>query len=128
VEIGGRAIALECGTAATETVLRLRNRSTGDDVDIPTEMVREVAESAGKGHVVRARFDLDGYPNGVWDAYIVQRFGDDEIISRFGAQKADGVGEDPIYLFSGGTESRTIGKLYFTQAVGNISVDLGFTL
>ncbi|PCC40950.1 hypothetical protein CIK66_01595 [Brachybacterium alimentarium] len=128
VELDIRALAAGCRTLAAETLLRLRNRWTGDEVDIPTGLVRELSQSTGVGHVVNARFDLGGYSNGVWDAYIVQCFGDDEIVSRLGARRAEGVSAEPVYLFSRAQEARTVGKLYFTRGPGNLSIDLGFTL
>lgn len=128
LEISALAIALESGTASSETFLRLRDRSTADEVDVPSETVTELTRSSGSGHEIRARVDLGGYSIGVWDAYIVQRFGEDEIVSRFGAQKAKDVPTNATYLFSSGEEPHAVGKLYYTRGPGNLSVDLGFTL
>ncbi|MGP5482833.1 glycosyltransferase family 2 protein [Brachybacterium alimentarium] len=128
IEISARAIVVESETASSETLLRLRERSTGEEVDVPAETVRELNFSSGRGYEFHVQVDLGSYSLGVWDAYVVQRFGADEIVSRFGAQKAKGVPEDPVYLFSGGEEPRAVGKLYYTRGPGNLSVDLGFTL
>src|SRR5699024_9899697 len=55
VEISATAIALDCGTVPSTTSLRLRHRTTGAELDVPTEIVREVALPSGAGHDVRAR-------------------------------------------------------------------------
>lgn len=128
VEIGVTALALGSRTVPTGTQLRLIHRTTQDVVEAPTEVVRELVHKSGSGHEVRARVDLSGRSPGVWDAYAVQRFGEDEVVTRFGADKVGSVGTEPIYLFAEGEDPQAIGKLYYTRGPGNLSIDLGFTL
>lgn len=128
VEIEATAIALGSATAAPETVLRLRHRSTEHEIDVPTERVKDLSRAAGSGQEFRARADLSDFRSGVWDAYVIQRFGEDEIVNRFGGEKAASVSEVPQYLYSAGEGSRAVGKLYFTRGPANLSIDLGFTL
>lgn len=128
VEIGARAIALGSRTVPTRTRLRLVHRTGGDVVEVPTEIVRELVQKSGSGHEVRARIDMDGRAPGVWDANVVQQFGDDEIVTRFGSDKAATVSAEPIYLFGSGEHPQALGKLYYTRGPGNLSIDLGFAL
>src|SRR5699024_11573988 len=79
----------------------------------------------GSGHMVRARADLTEFPVSVWDAYVVQRFGDEEVTNRFGSNKADGVDSRSIYLFDG-RKDQPFGKAYFTVGFENLSLDIGF--
>lgn len=125
LEVGISAVALTCITPADATILRLRNRSAGDAVDIPTTVERTVDLPTGSGHMVRARADLTEFPVSVWDAYVVQRFGDDEVTNRFGSNKADGVDSRSIYLFDG-RKDQPFGKAYFTVGFENLSLDIGF--
>ena len=125
LEVGIAALALSCTTRADATILRLRNRQTGDEVDVPTTDERTVEASAGSGNRVRARIDLTVLQVSVWDAYVIQRFGDDEVTNRFGSKKAEGIDSRSIYLFDEQDE-QAIGKAYFTVGFENLSLDIGF--
>ncbi|MDN5687608.1 MAG: glycosyltransferase [Brachybacterium sp.] len=127
VEITATAIALDCRTASSETFVRLGHRTTGAELDIPTETVRELAHPSGTGHEVRARADLGSCTGGVWDAYMVQRFAKDEIVNRLGAKKSDAVRSNPRYLFASDDDARPLGKIYYTRGPENLSIDIGFT-
>lgn len=127
VEIGITAYAVDCETPASETALRLRNRATGRDVDVVATVERPVELAAGSGNVVRARIDLGEFPLGVWDAYVAQRFGEDEIVNRFGAKKSDSVRHDSLYLFAPDDDEPPLGKVYYTRGPENLSIDIGFT-
>lgn len=128
IELDIRAGVPECSTTASETLLRLRNRATSDEVDLPTETVRDVTGAFGHGREIHAHADLAEYPIGVWDAFIVQSFGNDELVTRFGARREKNVTGNDAYLFSGGDAPQAVGKLYYTRGPGNLSIDLGFTL
>ena len=127
VAITATVIALDCGTASSETSLRLRHRPTGAELDVPTEIVREVALPSGTGHEVRAHSDLASCTSGVWDAYMVQHFGAEEIVNRLGAKKADGLRSDSLYLVAPDERARPLGKVYYTRGPENLSIDIGFT-
>lgn len=125
MDLGITALALSCITPADATFLRLRNRRTGHDVTIETSTERAVELAVGSGHMARARTDFSELSVSVWDAYVVQRFGDDEIVNRFGSTKDGGIGSTSIYLFDGHAEP-PFGKVYFTAGFENLSVDIGF--
>lgn len=125
LHVGISAVALSCTTPADATILRLRNRKTGNEVDIPTTVERAVDVPAGSGNMVRARTDLSAFEVSVWDAYVVQRFGEDEVTNRFGGNKAEGVDSSSIYLFDG-QKDQPFGKVYFTVGFENLSLDIGF--
>lgn len=128
IDLDFTALVSDCKTPARETLLRMRNRETGDEVEVSTETQRQVTQGAGSGHESRARLDMSEFPRGVWDAYVVQHFGEDEVVTRFGAKKVEGVPEKPAYLFAGGEDLHALGKLYYTRGPGNLSVDIGFNL
>lgn len=125
VELGFTALVRGSRTAASKTVLRLSARSSEQVVDLPTTVERDVASEEGAGHQLRARIDLDEYPLGIWDAFVVQYFGDQEVSTRLGTEGAGASSVAPEYLYSGRGD-RLLGKLYYTR-FGNMSLDLGFT-
>lgn len=127
VELRATVLAEDCRTPAPVTLLRLRHRGTDEAVDIPTQVERPVDAPSGSGNAVRAAVDLREFTSGVWDAYMVQRFGDDEILTRFGAKRSEQVDAESIYLFPDGGDAPPLGKLYFTRGPENLSIDLGFT-
>jgi hypothetical protein len=125
VELDFMALVRGSRTAAEKTVLRMSSRSSDQVVDVPVTVERDVAAEDGAGHQVRARVDLAEYPLGVWDPFVVQHFGGEEVSTRLGADRAGTALGTPEYLFSGSGD-HLLGKLYYTR-FGNLSVDLGFT-
>lgn len=114
-----------CETAPDQTIFRLQNRGTGDEVDVSIVAERTVDSPSGRGITGRANIELGQLSEAVWDAYVVQCFGNDEVVNRFGAKKAEGVAGRSVYFFDG-QGGQPFGKAYFTVGFGNLSLDIGF--
>ncbi|WP_181868846.1 glycosyltransferase family 2 protein [Brachybacterium alimentarium] len=127
IELRARALTAGCATAADSVVLRLRSRGTEAVIDIATAIDRPVELASGRGHDIHVTVDTGALPAGVWDAYIVQIFGEDEVETRLGAKRDASLDSSPSYLHAE-TETGAVGVLYYTRGAGNLSLDIGFSL
>src|SRR5690625_7948111 len=64
---------------------------------------------------------------GVWDLYVVQRFGADELENRLGRNRSEDVTDERRLLIAS-DRRREVGVAYFTKVYGNLSLDIGYTL
>lgn len=120
-----RARVPDCRAVADSIVLRLRHRKSGRVHDYPAQSRPVGTEGVGSEGTVGVLLDPSVMASAVWDAYVVQYFGDDEILNRFGGSKGSSIEAQPIYLFPEGG-SLPYGKAYFTEGYGNLSIDIGF--
>lgn len=122
-----RTIVLGSTEPAAIVLLRLVNRWSGETIEVEADAARRVDTAAGSGREVNATMELAMLAHGVWDAYIIQRFGVTEIVTRFGAKRRQGFRAESLYLFTDGEGREALGKVYFTRGPGNLSIDIGFT-
>ncbi|MGP5717270.1 glycosyltransferase family 2 protein [Brachybacterium tyrofermentans] len=73
---------------------------------------------------ITATVDTEQLANAVWDAFVVQRFGEHESVKRLGASRNEGLSAGDLY--SQGREE-ALGCTYFTK-FGNLSLDIGFMM
>lgn len=123
IQVDFMARASDCRPVADSVTLRLRHRKSGRARDYSAQ-VRH-AGTEGAGGAVGVLLDPSVLTSAVWDAYIVQHFGNDEIVNRFGGSKRSSIEAQPIYLFSE-EDGLPYGKAYFTEGYGNLSIDIGF--
>src|SRR5699024_11170160 len=77
------AYVRDAAVAPDDVVLRARIRGSEESVDFPVR--QHSATVAGTpGARFHAEFDATGLAEGVWDLYVVQRFGADELENRLG--------------------------------------------
>jgi len=107
--------------------LRVRNRRSDDWFDVPARSVEVEGRAGEPAAVFRAEVDYTLLRQGVWDLYVVHRYGGEELVNRLGRHRAEGITADrrPLLNKEGAAET---GVAYFTQSHGNLSFDIGFTL
>ena len=115
-------------TVADEAVLRLRRRGTDEMIDLVAEGTQPMTVEGLPGLRFRVDVDAEGLDKGVWDLWIVQRFGDEELENRLGRHRSTRVTDERRLLHQAEGGSRELGVAYFTKGHGNLSLDIGYTL
>jgi hypothetical protein len=121
----GIALTKDSDTSAHGVLLRLKNRDSENEIDVPATRLRAADLAAGQGAAFVVDIDTADLPLGLWDVFVVQTFGDIELTKRLGSDHPDGFSTAPRYL-PGRDDPE--GVVYFTRGPGNVSLDLGFTL
>lgn len=110
--------------ATAPDVLTLRARRRGD-----TETVEELETVSQDLSVGTASFAVSGVHDhldrGVWDLFIVIRFGDFEKQVRLGADRAKTVEPEGVSNLEGDPAPKDRMIAYFTEGHGNLSIDRG---
>lgn len=70
----------------------------------------------------------DGLPRGIWDLFVVVRFGDREKEIRLGAERSRMIPPEGVSNLADEPEPRDRVLAYFTQGPGNLSIDSGAVL
>lgn len=127
LRVAARAIVLGTTEPASAIILRLVNRRSEETVEVESADSRRVDTDSGAGRDVSVTVDMRPLAHGVWDAYLVQKFGGIEVVTRFGAKRRNGISAEPLSLVEDAEGGAALGKVYFTRGAGNLSLDLGFT-
>lgn len=108
--------------------LRIRRRGTDELFDVQVHGQQAVQRSGANGVKFRAEVDATEMAQGVWDVYVVQRFGDSEIENRLGRNRSDRVTAERRLLIDQSDGYEELGVAYFTRNYGNLSLDIGYVL
>lgn len=114
-------------SAPDEVALRVRHRSRDDWFDVLPSESTEIGRAGAPALSFRAELDAARLERGVWDLYVVHRYGTHELVNRLGKHRAEQVAEQQLRLI-GAEDERGLGVAYFTKGYGNLSVDVGHTL
>lgn len=126
ISLEASAYVRDAAVAPDDVVLRARIRGSEESVDFPVR--QQSATVAGTpGARFHAEFDATGLAEGVWDLYVVQRFGADELENRLGRNRSEDVTDERRLLIDS-DRRREVGVAYFTKGYGNLSLDIGYTL
>lgn len=115
-------------TPADGATLRLRRRGTEELLDLPAGDLEHITLEGLPALRFRSGIDVAQLRRGVWDLWVVQRFGDEELENRLGRHRAEQVGSQRRLLVAPGEARKDLGIVYFTKGRGNISLDIGYTL
>lgn len=127
VRLAGSAQVSRGATAPDEARLRVQNRATGEWNDLPVAAPEVVGRGGAEALEFRADVDMALYARGIWDFYVVHRYGTQELINRLGRHRGPEVADSRRRLLDAAT-SEDLGIVYFTQGFGNLSVDRGYTV
>ncbi|MGP5305752.1 glycosyltransferase family 2 protein [Brachybacterium alimentarium] len=125
VDIAGRASVMGSNTRPSRIAVRLSSRGSEAAILLPVTEVQSVDAPDAAGVSFRVKIDANSLPEAVWDMYVVQYYGDEEVVKRLGAARAEEIDKKPLYLSQGG---QTVGAVYFTKGSGNIAFDVGLNL
>ncbi|MGP5694842.1 glycosyltransferase family 2 protein [Brachybacterium alimentarium] len=120
------AFVRDSSSAPDEVVLRVRRRDAEESTDHPVEELRSVTIEGAPGMSFEAELDPTTMDRGVWDLYIVQRFGDDELVNRLGRNRSNLVTDERRLLMVPGGR-KELGVSYFTKGYANLSLDIGYS-
>ena len=134
LEVSGGEVRLEVSahvrdgiTPADGAVLRLRLRGTEELLDLPAEDLAHVTHEDLPALRFRSRIEAAQLERGVWDLWVVQRFGHQELENRLGRHRSEQVGDQRRLLITPNEARRDLGIVYFTKGHGNVSLDIGYT-
>ncbi|PWH06483.1 hypothetical protein DEO23_05810 [Brachybacterium endophyticum] len=126
VLVRGAARIRRAVNPAPQTLLRLRERESRQVIDVAARLRRAEEHKDGVGAEFDLAVETDRLPEGVWDAWIVQRAGESEAVRRFGGARAADVETGQRELTD--ADGRARGIVYFTKKASNLSIDIGFQL
>lgn len=128
VRLGVSAHVRDGLAAADDVLLRLRRRGTEELIDLPA--LEEQPTRAEGLPAVRFQVEIDAaaLSQGVWDLWVVQRFGEDELENRLGRHRSERVTDERRLLIDATGSHKDRGIVYFTKGHGNVSLDIGYTL
>lgn len=103
-----------------------RQDGTIRDLVVPDTTTTRIDDRPARA--LEVDIDVADLPSGVWDVFLIQRFGQDELRRRLGADRGEGFPDEPVYIDADVVGGDGIGRAYYTKGFGNISLDVGFTL
>jgi hypothetical protein len=119
-------LVADSSTPAPEVVISARCRESGERLEIPVDRSRAITSPEGAGSRIEATVPTRDLAVGVWDLWIIQRAGDEDIATRLGGRRQEGVPTSTTELV--GADGAAHGVVYFTKRATNLSLDIGFRL
>ncbi|UEJ84154.1 glycosyltransferase [Brachybacterium halotolerans subsp. kimchii] len=116
----------DSSTPAPEVVLSARCRESGERLEYPVDRSRAITSPEGAGSRIEVALPTHDLAVGVWDLWIIQRAGDEDIATRLGGRRQEGVPTSTAELVD--PEGTPHGVVYFTKKAKNLSLDIGFRL
>ena len=126
IRLGASAHVRDASVAPDDVILRARIRESEESADYPVPW-HSATVNGTPGARFHAELDATDLAEGVWDLYVVQRFGTDELENRLGRNRSDDITDERRLLIDPGRR-REVGVAYFTKGHGNLSLDIGYTL
>ncbi|MGP5610799.1 glycosyltransferase family 2 protein [Brachybacterium alimentarium] len=131
VSVNGKAVTVSASVtipllaAEPDAIfVRARLRGAHDVLDF-TETSRDSGSTTAPFFVVATGVEM---PRGIWDLFVVVRFGDEETERRLGADRSRTIEPDGVSNADDAPEAKDRVLAYFTQGRGNLSVDCGAIL
>lgn len=106
--------------------LGIRARRRGQDQAEDLQVTSEDLTVNGRSFAVTAVHD--GLGRGIWDLFVVVRFGEDEKELRLGADRARTIPPEGVSNLGDGLPPQSRMIAYFTQGAGNLSIDSGIVI
>lgn len=128
IRLEASAYVRDAVRAPSDAVLRLRRRDTEELTDHPVLERQPVTISGAQGVRFHVEIDPASLGKGVWDLYLVQRFGEEEVENRLGRNRSELVTDERRHLVDDTRPHGNLGVAYFTKGYGNLSLDIGYTL
>lgn len=130
---GRLVLAASCAAQEVEAVpeqirLELVHRQDGTVRDLVVPDTTDTRIDDRPARALEAEVELEDLSSGVWDVFLIQRFGQDELRRRLGADRSEGFPDQPVHVDAAAVGGAGIGRAYYTKGYGNISLDVGFSL
>ncbi|MGP5289875.1 MULTISPECIES: glycosyltransferase family 2 protein [Brachybacterium] len=128
VRLEASAYVRNSDTAPDSALVRLRRRDSDEKIDLAVIDPRAVKRAGARALSFKAEVDTTAMDHGVWDLYVVHRYGDEELQNRLGRYRSERVTDERRVLLDSDLRQNELGVAYFTKGHGNLSLDVGYTL